>query len=153
MAATVPFLKLVTILCMMVIPLAFIPHSGVAQDAEEEEDYVLDNQFPGLNLRAGSRFLVSKIKKGEHCDPKSNNVCPGVSVNNGTGLLQCCKKHCRNILGDRNNCGKCGQRCAFGQLCCGGVCTNIAYNVGHCGKCNKKCPLGVRCEYGTCGYA
>ncbi|KAG9448116.1 hypothetical protein H6P81_014244 [Aristolochia fimbriata] len=151
------FLKLVTILSMLLIPLVLIPYSGFAQDPEEDEEYVLDNpQLLGLNVRsaAAGRFAVRKLRKGAHCNAGSNNnVCPGVSVNNGTGLLQCCKTHCRNILRDRNNCGGCGRKCSFGQLCCAGVCTNIAYNVDHCGKCNRKCPLGVRCEYGTCGYA
>lgn len=96
-------------------------------------------------------FLANKIKKGARCDASANNICSGIS--NGTGLLQCCKKHCRNVLGDRNNCGAGGHKCRFGQLCWGGNCTDIAYNRDHCGKCDKKCSNGVKCEYGVSGYA
>lgn len=145
--------SLLTILSIF-IPLALILHSHVvALDGEEDEVYVLDDHFLGLNVRSGSRFLANKIKKGAHCDASANNICSGISVNNGTGLLQCCKKHCRNVLGDRNNCGTCRHNCGFGQLCCSGKCTDIAYNVDHCGKCDKKCSKGVKCEYGVCGYA
>lgn len=145
--------SLLTILSIF-IPLALILHSHVvALDGEEDEVYVMDDHFLGLNVRSGSRFLANKIKKGAHCDASANNICSGISVNNGTGLLQCCKKHCRNVLGDRNNCGTCSHKCGFGQLCCSGKCTDIAYNVDHCGKCDKKCSKGVKCEYGVCGYA
>ncbi|KAJ7981751.1 Stigma-specific Stig1 family protein [Quillaja saponaria] len=100
-----------------------------------------------------SRFLTSIIKKGTQCDQKARNICNGVSANKGTSLLFCCKTHCRNVLGDRNNCGRCGQKCGHGERCCGGVCTKILHNVNHCGKCNKKCSAGVGCENGFCGYA
>ncbi|KAJ0101927.1 hypothetical protein Patl1_04683 [Pistacia atlantica] len=93
------------------------------------------------------------IKKGTHCDPEHKNICNGVSANNGTSLLYCCKTHCRNVLGDMNNCGRCGVKCKFGERCCNGSCISVVYNDNHCGKCNKKCPYGVKCDYGSCGYA
>ncbi|PIA36635.1 hypothetical protein AQUCO_03300083v1 [Aquilegia coerulea] len=96
-----------------------------------------------------NRYQPRKIRKGAHCDPKTKNICNGVSVNNGTGILNCCKIHCRNILGDQKNCGHCGHTCGFGELCCHGTCTNVALNVDHCGKCDNKCLQGVRCEYRT----
>lgn len=142
-----------TTILSVIIPLAFIIHSHLAFELDDPEDYTIDDHFLSLNLRSGSRFHKQKIKKGAHCNVQTNNICAGISVNNGTGLLQCCKKHCRNVLGDRNNCGSCGHKCGFSQLCCGGTCNDVAYNVNHCGKCDKKCQAGVKCEFGTCGYA
>ncbi|THU45634.1 hypothetical protein C4D60_Mb02t20040 [Musa balbisiana] len=68
------------------------------------------------------------VKKGDRCDPVTNNRCSGLQAKDGTQLLYCCKKHCRNVLSDRNNCGACGVRCGFGQLCCKGKCTAVAYD-------------------------
>ncbi|OMO55641.1 Stigma-specific protein Stig1 [Corchorus capsularis] len=128
---------------------------------DEEEYYVLDQPLLVPNLRSKSRFLShtsrkkDRIRKGARCtsDPYYDNICNGVSVNNGTGILNCCKMHCRNILRDENNCGACGDRCNFGQRCCGGVCIDVMNNPNHCGKCDKQCQSGVPCEMGYCGYA
>ncbi|XP_077249550.1 stigma-specific Stig1 family protein [Tasmannia lanceolata] len=154
MATTLPLIKLVTILSIFIIPMTLIAHSSLTSDVEDEEDeWVMDDQFLSQIVRPGSRFFASKIKKGVRCHEVTNNICPGISVNKGNGLLQCCKKHCRNVLSDRNNCGSCHQKCGFGELCCNGLCTNIAHNVDHCGDCDQKCPSGVKCENGSCGYA
>ncbi|KAL9678574.1 hypothetical protein QQ045_016420 [Rhodiola kirilowii] len=125
------------------------------QDIDEDEsEYILDTPFVqgGLGTR---RFLatVFKIKKGARCTANQNNICNGVPANNGTSLLNCCKKHCRNILGDRNNCGACGNKCGFGQRCCNKKCTDILRNKNNCGKCGRKCDKGKGCGYGVCGYA
>ncbi|XP_057955298.1 protein GRIM REAPER-like [Malania oleifera] len=125
--------------------------SLIAADAEDYEEYVIDTPLVNSGPLRG-RFMASIIKKGTHCEV-SSNICNGISVNNGAGLLSCCKKHCRNVLRDRNNCGKCGHKCGFGQLCCGGKCTNVGFDALHCGKCNKACDSGVKCEKGSCGYA
>ncbi|XP_062170167.1 protein GRIM REAPER-like [Alnus glutinosa] len=143
-------LKLTTTLLL----LSLHSHSAFSSnDIEDDEDeqYVVDS--PLANLRSRSRFLATVIKKGTHCDPIAHNVCNGISANKGASLLRCCKKHCRNVLGDKNNCGRCGNKCKHGQRCCSGTCVNTAYNVKHCGKCNKKCKRGHKCEYGYCGYA
>ncbi|KAL4204874.1 hypothetical protein AMTRI_Chr01g134390 [Amborella trichopoda] len=140
------FMRSATILSLLMLGVVL----KVSCDAVADEG--MDDHFLSLNQRAGSRFLADKIKKGTKCD-LSNNVCPGLSLSNGSVLLECCKKHCRNVLSDRNNCGTCLSKCKFGELCCHGVCTNIAYNVDNCGKCGLKCKPGVRCEYGSCGYA
>ncbi|PKA46841.1 hypothetical protein AXF42_Ash015735 [Apostasia shenzhenica] len=105
--------------------------------------------------RAGSRLILEdKPKKGDHCTPASNNVCPaGTPGRGGIELLSCCKNHCRDVLSDRNNCGGCGGACGFGQLCCNGRCTAVAYDVNNCGECGTVCRPGDRCEYGSCGYA
>ncbi|KAJ4726326.1 Stigma-specific Stig1 family protein [Melia azedarach] len=150
-------LELKPLFFSLIITLLFIIlHSQIALafsfDFEDPEVYVLDN--PPLSFTSRSRYFPSIIRKGTHCNPDSNNnICNGVSANNGTSLLYCCKTHCRNILGDRNNCGKCGSKCKFGQLCCNGSCTYVGDNENHCGKCHKKCPNGVKCEGGMCGYA
>ncbi|XP_010272490.1 PREDICTED: protein GRIM REAPER-like [Nelumbo nucifera] len=114
----------------------------MAHDTEDGEGNLVDS--PSTNALSRNLFLA-RIRKGSHCD--------GVPVNNGTGLLQCCKARCRDVFGDQNNCGRCGHKCGFGELCCHGTCTNIVYNDTHCGECNRKCLPGIKCEYGTCGYA
>ncbi|KAL6570615.1 hypothetical protein OROGR_000165 [Orobanche gracilis] len=135
-------------------------HSQLAVSFGDEEneygEYTLDSVFSNDKVRR-SRFLAStvkKIKKSATCDAKTNpGVCNGVSANEGTSLLNCCKKHCRDVLGDRNNCGRCGQKCRLNERCCGGVCTDVLRNRTNCGKCKKKCAKGVGCEIGFCGYA
>ncbi|GAA0161635.1 hypothetical protein LIER_17905 [Lithospermum erythrorhizon] len=156
--ASKQLIQLTIILFLIIFPLLSamqIPSSDDEVDDDDEEAYILDDsQFS--NSRLTSKFLgntIKKIKKGARCDAKSYNICNGVSANNGTSILHCCKKHCRNVLGDRNNCSQCGHKCRLDQRCCGGVCTNVVHNKSHCGKCFKKCPQGVRCEYGYCGYA
>ncbi|XP_059440945.1 protein GRIM REAPER-like [Corylus avellana] len=146
MASTL--LKLTTTLLL----LSFHSHlSFSSNDIEDNEEYVVDS--PLANLRSRSRFLATVIKEGAQCNSITRNVCNGMSANKGASLLHCCKKHCRNVLGDKNNCGRCGNKCKQGQRCCNGACINTAFNVNHCGKCNKKCAHGLRCEYGYCGYA
>lgn len=149
-------LKLATILSLLTI--LFISSSSqrtstTLDNEDEDEEYVLDSPLANTNLR--SRFLASKkvIKKGTTCSQSKKYICDGVSANNGTSLLYCCKTHCRNVLGDKNNCGQCGSKCAYGQRCCGGTCTNVEDNDTHCGKCGKTCSYGVKCENGFCGYA
>ncbi|KAM7503990.1 hypothetical protein LguiB_002894 [Lonicera macranthoides] len=144
--ATTTLLKLLTILSLLTA-------SAFSTDLEDdtEDEYILDAPFNHTRLR--SRFLAS-IKKGTYCDDQyANNVCNGVSANQGKSLLYCCKTHCRNIWGDRNNCGRCGNKCTLGELCCSGTCTRVAYNNAHCGKCNNECSNGHTCHYGFCGYA
>ena len=140
----------------LLLPLLIVTHSRTALAAanaagDEDDFYVLD--APQANIRSRSRFLASTIKKGTHCDPDYNNVCGGVSANGGTSLVHCCKKSCVDVLGDRNNCGACDQKCGLGELCCAGKCTKVASDPDHCGACFNKCSLGLTCSYGSCGYA
>ena len=145
-------LKLTTILSLIIpLILALQYQTAFSNDIEEDEEYIVDTQLS--NLRSRSRFLASVIKRGAHCNPISYNVCNGVSANKGKSILHCCKTHCRDVLGDKNNCGVCGNKCKQGLRCCNGKCTDTFYNVNHCGKCNKECQNGVKCEYGYCGYA
>ncbi|KAJ6776283.1 PROTEIN GRIM REAPER [Salix koriyanagi] len=146
-------LKLATILSLVfsILLQASSSQMTLSSDIEDDdEEYVLDS--PPENFRSRSRFLASVVRKGTRCNAERGNVCNGVSANKGTSLIYCCKKHCRNVLGDKNNCGICGNKCRFAESCCNGRCTNIFSNVNHCGKCTKKCAPGVGCHYGTCGY-
>ncbi|XP_054811363.1 protein GRIM REAPER-like [Prosopis cineraria] len=155
----ISFLKLTTVLSLLLIPLV------LTEDMDDEDDdiYVLDH-FPSSSsssssssLQTGtrSRFLTRIIKKGMHCDAMMTgfNICNGVSASKGRGLLFCCKKHCRNVLGDKNNCGRCGHKCRQGQRCCDGACTDVLFNENHCGKCGSKCSPGLPCDKGCYGYA
>ncbi|CAH8391237.1 unnamed protein product [Eruca vesicaria subsp. sativa] len=154
---------LISLILYVIITTTSNSHSVVAEEFTNEEDpefYILDETHTILsNLTASSktRLLVShhkKIRKGMRCHVAGrHNICNGVKADKGTSLLYCCKKHCRNILGDKNNCGRCSHKCRFGQRCCGGVCTYVGFNSEHCGKCNRKCKTGAKCEYGYCGYA
>ncbi|XP_038990540.1 protein GRIM REAPER-like [Hibiscus syriacus] len=159
-------LKLISILPLAIsILLSFHPQATFPfeiadfNEEEEYEEYVLGHPLIVPNLRSRSRFLMTspkkdKIRKSAHCEPDSyQNICNGISVNNGTNILYCCKTHCRNVLRDQNNCGECRNRCKFGQCCCGGVCTDVVHNFDHCGKCDNRCSPGVKCEFGYCGYA
>ncbi|KAH8518622.1 hypothetical protein H0E87_000462, partial [Populus deltoides] len=89
-------LKLAAILSLVFsILLALNTQITLSSDIEDDdEEYVLDTPLEGFRSR--SRFLASVIKKGARCNAERNNICNGVSANNGTGLLYCCKKHCRN---------------------------------------------------------
>ncbi|XP_068498601.1 protein GRIM REAPER [Phaseolus vulgaris] len=153
-------LKLTTVLILLIFSTLHDSHFASSTDVdedhedineEEEEEYVLDTRIPHLGPR--SRFLATIIKKGRQCNLETNNICNGVRANKGRDLLFCCKKHCRNVLSDKNNCKVCGNKCKLGQRCCDGVCTNVLSNASHCGKCNKKCSPGDSCGSGVCGYA
>ncbi|KAK2369438.1 Stigma-specific Stig1 family protein [Trifolium repens] len=152
-------LKLTIILSILISLALFVSsndddinHHDMEEEDEEEQDfYVVDT--PLQNQRSRSRFLASIIKKGTHCDRETNNICNGVRANKGKDLLFCCKKHCRNILSDKNNCNVCGHKCKQGEKCCNGICTNVMSNVNHCGKCKKECSNGDPCGNGFCGYA
>lgn len=155
MASSINLLHISTILFILIS--LFTPSysqtstNNFENEDENEDEYVLDTPFANTRLR--SRFLASIIKKGTTCSQQNKKVCDGVSANKGKSLLYCCKKHCRDILGDKNNCGACGHKCRLGERCCGGKCTNVAHNDKNCGKCNKACAPGIQCHYGFCGYA
>ncbi|KAJ6752056.1 hypothetical protein OIU85_002475 [Salix viminalis] len=108
-------LKLATILSLVFsILLASSSQMTLSSDIEDDdEEYVLDS--PPENFRSRSRFLASVVRKGTRCNAERGNVCNGVSANKGTSLIYCCKKHCRNVLGDENNCGICGNKCRFAE--------------------------------------
>ncbi|GMH05638.1 hypothetical protein Nepgr_007478 [Nepenthes gracilis] len=131
----------------------------IIANGDHTKDHIIETTsgtfFPTSTSSRKSRslFLKKIVKKGARCHPITNNICNGILENNGTTLLYCCKNHCRNILADKNNCGRCGHKCKHGMLCCHGSCTNVAYNATHCGKCDHSCSPGIKCEFGSCGYA
>ncbi|CAL9184763.1 unnamed protein product [Musa hybrid cultivar] len=136
----------------LVVSILLMAISSVAYATQDEYASMMSSHFMGLHPRAGSR-LLAVVKKGDRCDPVTNNICQRVQAKDSRQLLHCCKKHCRNVLSDRNNCGVCGHKCGFGHLCCSGKCTAVAYDVNNCGKCGTACQAELRCEYGSCGYA
>ncbi|CAM8952933.1 unnamed protein product [Rhodiola kirilowii] len=153
-------LTLAAILCFIVSSLNLamqVQSLSYDQDIDEDEsEYILDTPFVqgGLGTRRSLATVIKNIKKGAHCTADQHNICNGVRANNGTSLLNCCKKHCRNILADMNNCGACGIKCrGFGKRCCNKKCTDILRNKNNCGKCGRKCDKGTGCGYGVCGYA
>ncbi|MQM15546.1 hypothetical protein Taro_048493 [Colocasia esculenta] len=148
-----PWRAAIVLSVMVAVPLALFALPGSASAIEEPSPLARRFLLTGRSLRTSPRFPPEKVKRGDSCDAATNNICPGVSVRNGTQLLQCCKTHCRDVLGDRNNCGRCGNRCGFGQLCCGGACTAVAYDENNCGKCGTTCTDEQKCVYGMCGYA
>ncbi|KAL1537730.1 protein GRIM REAPER-like [Salvia divinorum] len=153
MAQTLTILNLLTILSLLL----FQTSLSFEDEGIEVEYYLLDSLISTTNAvrSRASRFLASAVKKGARCGAATSHgvACDGVRANNGTCLLYCCKKHCRNVLGDHNNCGVCGHKCRFAERCCSGVCTNVLGNTANCGNCGRKCPRGVECEFGNCGYA
>ena len=109
------FFKLTTILSLTILLLLASWSPLVASsssifdhliDQEDDEEYVLD--VPVLNPTSRSSRLLGStnvIKKGTRCYPLKYNVCNGVWADKGKSFLHCCKNHCRNVLGDKNNCG------------------------------------------------
>lgn len=137
----------------------YLNHNQDNNDDEDEDDslYILDvpfNETTTSSRLRSSRFLANVIiKKGTRCATYSKtNVCNGVKANKGTGLLYCCKNHCRNVLGDWNHCGGCGHRCMMNEKCCNGRCVDVLFNRYHCGRCNRICLSFETCENGLCGY-
>lgn len=54
----------------------------------------------------------------------------------------CCDEHCVNLQNDPQNCGSCGQPCAFGEYCVQSKCMVPA--------CEATCETGESCCGGEC---
>ncbi|KAF1866763.1 hypothetical protein Lal_00018148 [Lupinus albus] len=149
-------LNLSTTILFLLILLALLDFQSVSSTNDDVDHDIENEQVEhdlGTHVGLRSRFLKGIIKKGKRCHV-SQNICNGVQAKKGTELLFCCKNlHCRDVLSDKNHCGKCGHKCEFGEKCCSGVCINVLYSAYHCGKCKSKCQQGVPCESGICGYA
>jgi hypothetical protein len=73
-----------------------------------------------------------------------SGVCTGCS-----GGQTLCGRECRNLDGDRNNCGGCGNACNGGSACCAGRCVNPqGDDESNCGGCNVFC--SGECVDGIC---
>ncbi|MDO8626618.1 MAG: hypothetical protein Q7K39_04200 [Candidatus Magasanikbacteria bacterium] len=71
-----------------------------------------------------------------------------------------------NFLADDNNCGQCGNWCAWGEVClqgvckeppcpmnqtrCFGACKDLSADPQYCGACNQACKQGETCKQGQC---
>ncbi|CAM8887605.1 unnamed protein product [Rhodiola kirilowii] len=154
------------ILAMSFATFAAESEALTVRDASDESDTVDDTQMPdnvptdnnddddaddmSLSFRGFGRFLSSKKKspKSMTCD-KYPKVCRA----KGSKAKDCCKKKCVCMETDKQNCGKCGKTCKFGQACCKGKCINTMTDNKNCGGCNYKCAKGRKCRYGMCSYA
>lgn len=136
-----------------------------------------------LGLVAGLAW-VSSILLSSCSDPIGPNSGSGGAAGSGSGgaaarscltgcaeARNCCDDHCVNLQNDPQNCGSCGQPCAFGEFCTNGACAPPPCNTtcsgadsccgGECCAGNQLCcdpqgPIdqGPRCstpnEHGTC---
>ncbi len=86
-----------------------------------------------------------------------------------SGGQQWCGGSCRNtisFMNDSSNCGRCGNRCSFGETCSGGSCgcgpgstscmgscvsdASFFSDTSNCGRCGNHCSVGESCTGGTC---
>jgi hypothetical protein len=96
-------------------------------------------------------------------------VCSGgtCQVSCGAGLTNC-SGVCRDLTGDRLNCGVCGNTCLGGEVCtgstcqvscggglsnCGGVCRDLGNDRLNCGSCGNSCAAGQVCSGGACQFS
>jgi hypothetical protein len=77
-----------------------------------------------------------------------------------------CSGVCRDLLNDRNNCGRCAAACAGtaasetcvsgictcqpGFTMCGNSCVDFQQDPNNCGACGHACGLGQNCILGQC---
>ena len=77
-----------------------------------------------------------------------------------------CAGACSNPMNDRDNCGRCGNRCGDGLVCsfgqcvegcdnglvnCAGSCVDVASDPNHCMTCGNTCTSDQSCITGACG--
>jgi hypothetical protein len=98
----------------------------------------------------------------------SSSTCPSPEV--------LCGSLCYDLRSDVSNCGRCGTKCAAGQVCtagackcpdgstgdctpagcptgqasCSGTCRDLSGDPANCGKCGTACPGGQVCASGQC---
>jgi len=76
-----------------------------------------------------------------------------------------CAGACRNLMTDRENCGRCNTSCAITEICqqghctircadtetsCNGICRDLRYDAQNCGICGNSCPGGLGCNMSVC---
>lgn len=84
--------------------------------------------------------------------PMTCHRYPRVCREVGSPGPDCCWGKCVNVDTDRQNCGRCGKCCRYGQACCGGCCVDVLFDPMNCGCCGNKCMPGASCKYGMCNY-
>ena len=109
------------------------------------------------------------------CEANTASHCGDHATNCGThgacvdGECTCtdgytrCDGVCTNTQTDIDNCGTCGNACAYGLDCisgkclgntyCSGVSHNTKTDLDHCGECNHRCDDGTTCVTGECVVA
>src|SRR5438874_8759979 len=94
------------------------------------------------------------------CGGDTSRLCTGGPTQGvaccGTGE-RCCMTQlgvpfCASLASNVNNCGACGNACAYNELCCGGTCKNTSSDRNNCGQCGQQCTEGglPSCCSGTC---
>ncbi|PON91272.1 Stigma-specific protein [Trema orientale] len=129
---------------IVVIALSATPSSTTDDHNPTDDHLPLPTKRKEMPAFVG-RFLA---QRAQSCD-KSPRVCrakasPGPN---------CCNKRCVNVMNDKGNCGKCGNKCKYTEICCRGKCVNPSKDERHCGRCNNYCGRGNSCSYGLCSYA
>ena len=158
-------MKLLKVFTLLVLLMAMVDNSigsspfPGAEEAEEDnhddgvdvsdDDYGSDDFVVRSSDESPGRFLLGG--KGSH--GLTCNKFPRVCLVNGGRRRHCCRGKCVNLMGDRNNCGKCGKKCKYGHICCRGKCANPNVSKKHCGGCNHGCGSGGFCSFGLCNYA
>ncbi|KAG0591339.1 hypothetical protein M758_1G163900 [Ceratodon purpureus] len=63
-------------------------------------------------------------------------------------------RRCFDVGADNDlRCGSCTRSCRpSGRKCCGGVCVDLLSDRNNCGRCGNRCRGRVRCQNGICGY-
>jgi hypothetical protein len=97
------------------------------------------------------------IVEGNPADPARIAICCDVPA------INCCGDFCTNLRDDRNNCGRCGNRCGAAEVCvearcscpagktrCADGCKDTQSDSAICRNCGQRCPQYWTCCEGTC---
>jgi hypothetical protein len=93
--------------------------------------------------------------------PASNGPASDGPAGGCRGACMVCKDTVVDLETDRNNCGGCGNHCAWNSQCvagactctattCGNICVKLDENPKNCGACGNVCAANQWCDQGTC---
>lgn len=116
-----------------------------SMDPTTTPDVLAEIALPSKRL---SRFLADdkNPRAADHCN-KDGEICHALGEN-----YTCCNNKCVDLSNEKNNCGKCKNRCKYTYSCCSGQCVDLTYDKRNCGSCGNRCPRGVYCFYAMCNY-